>query len=188
MTDRHTMTKEKSKFKDVYIRTYKNHRFFLRQPEESVIDIEDIAHALANQCRWSGHTSSFYSVAQHSVEMSRQVPPEFAFEALMHDAAEAYCVDLPSPLKWILPEYKAVQNKIEKHLSSVFNLPFPMSPEVKEADKRMMLTEWRDLFSKTSIGVWVSHDKLPPYDDVIKPWSPRKAEEEFLNAASVWLR
>ena len=171
-----------SKKNEVYIRTFKNHRFFLQAPEESVIDHEDIAHALANQCRWSGHTTGFYSVAQHSVLMSRLIDPEYAFEALMHDAAEAYCVDLPSPLKSVVPDYKKIQKGIEAHICAVYGLPFPMSPAVKEADRRILINEWQQLFTRTSIGMWTDIGTLKPYDLEIVPWAPRKAEEEFLKA------
>lgn len=171
-----------------YIRTFMNHRFFLDSPEDSVIDIDDIAHALANQCRWSGHTTMFYSVAQHSVLAAQNVEAGWEFEALMHDAAEAYFVDLPTPLKALLPAYKEMQKKTEKYLAEFYDLPFPMSEEVKTADRRMLVTEWNQLFTKTSIGLWVLGDKFkqPAYDIKLVPWSPRRAEEEFLNAFDEW--
>ena len=50
----------------------------------SDIDIEDIAHSLALQCRYGGHVKFHYSVAQHSVILSYNVPKWLAFPALMH--------------------------------------------------------------------------------------------------------
>ena len=53
------------------------------------IGIWQIAHVLSQVNRFAGHTLFPYSVAQHSLNASRIVAPEFAFEALMHDTAEA---------------------------------------------------------------------------------------------------
>src|SRR5574341_694227 len=67
------------------------------QPED--VCIEDICHALSNQCRWSGHTREFYSVGQHCVLASRIVAKPFKFDALLHDGAEGYLQDMAKPLK-----------------------------------------------------------------------------------------
>jgi hypothetical protein len=52
--------------------------FNYNKPEESDVTIEDIASALSNVCRFSGHLPRFYSVAQHLVNTSRIVKPELA--------------------------------------------------------------------------------------------------------------
>ncbi len=65
--------------------------FYYDRINKDDIDINDIAVSLSNICRFAGHLSHFYSVAQHAVLCSQLVPQEFAFEALMHDATEAYC-------------------------------------------------------------------------------------------------
>src|SRR3954452_22681285 len=73
-------------------------------PDPAQLDPGDIARALANQCRFGGHSRAFYSVAQHSVLVSRLVEEgggdaEDASAPLMHDAAGAYPGILPHPLK-----------------------------------------------------------------------------------------
>ena len=62
----------------------------LLAPSSGDIAIEDIAHALSHIARFNGHTSEFYSVAQHCVLCSRVNPGVMSFEKLLHDAAEAY--------------------------------------------------------------------------------------------------
>ncbi len=86
--------------------------------EEDIL-IEDIAHSLAHLCRYTGHTKSFYSVAQHSLLVADKMPggPEEKLVGLLHDAAEAYTNDLASPLKaWLnnegSPAYGELQDKI----------------------------------------------------------------------------
>lgn len=111
------------------------------KPEEYEYDIEEIALALSNICRYTGHVNSFYSVAEHSVLVSRIVPVEFALCGLLHDASEAFLGDVSSPLKKLLPEYKRIEERVEAAIARHFNLPFPYPEAVHQADKRMYWQE-----------------------------------------------
>ena len=82
-----------------YVLTRSGKRFYLLDPRPEDVCIEDIASALAKQCRYNGHCEGFYSVAEHSVLVSLLAPPRLALEALLHDAAEAYIGDIVAPLK-----------------------------------------------------------------------------------------
>ena len=128
-----------------YIQTLSGKKFDYINATADDIDIEDIATALSNICRFSGHLPEFYSVAQHSVLCSQIVPAEFAFEALMHDAAEAYCQDIPSPLKMLLPDYRRIESRVDGLIRTKFDIPQLPSPVVKYADRVMLATERRDL-------------------------------------------
>lgn len=128
-----------------FIQTLSGKKFNYINPTVSDVDPEDIGTALSNICRFSGHLPEFYSVAEHSVHTSYIVPPEFAFEALMHDAAEAYCQDVPSPLKALLPDYRRIEARVDGLIRSVFELPKVMSPVVKYADLIMLATERQQL-------------------------------------------
>ena len=87
-----------------WITTQSGKHFDFNNLSAADICIEDISCALSNLCRFTGHVQDFYSVAQHSVHVSYLVPPEFALEALLHDAAEAYCNDISAPRKRLLPD------------------------------------------------------------------------------------
>lgn len=123
--------------------------FNFRDPDPEVVTVEVIAGSLSKMCRFTGHVSRFYSVAEHSVRCSYLVPDEDRLEALMHDAAEAFIVDLPSPLKAMFPEYKALDNEIEQLVAKVFDLRWPWPPSIKRADLIMLATERRDLMPPT---------------------------------------
>src|SRR4051812_44303587 len=102
------------------IQTYSGKQFFPMRPIGGDIDIEDIAHALSNQCRFSGHCQRFYSVAEHSLRVAELVTPQHKLWALLHDASEAYLVDLPTPIKRTLEEYRNAENRVMKAICRAF--------------------------------------------------------------------
>lgn len=149
------------------------------QPED--VCIEDIAHALSCQCRFSGHLRDFYSVGQHCVLASRIVPPEFALDALLHDAAEAYLQDMAKPLKnhpRLGQAYRGAEQRIEAVIGEVFGVTFPFPGPVKEADIRLLVTEARDLLHGTDD--WAYYRDVEPLPARIVGWSPKRTERTFL--------
>lgn len=150
--------------------------FDLMRPERSRFEISDIAHSLSNQCRFGGHTPFFYSVAQHSVLVSDLLPPELRLAGLLHDAAEAYIGDLTAPLKHLLPEYLAIEQSIERALFSAFGIDYPLHPDIKCADQRVLAAELRDLFK-----VMGNVSGVLPLPDKIDPLDPLLAEALFLD-------
>lgn len=154
--------------------------FDYSDPEGSNINIFDIASALSKICRFAGHCKSFYSVAQHSVLVSTILPPYLKIPGLLHDATEAYLVDIPSPLKSMLNDYKKIEERVEKVIASRFNLSLPMSPLVKEADLILLATEQRDLLNKHNMDEWEITRGVMRLQNVIYPWSSEEAEAAFL--------
>lgn len=161
-----------------WIVTYTGKKFYPLAPRVEDIDIFDIAHALSNICRFTGHVKQFYSVAQHSVLAARQAPVWLKLSMLLHDASEAYLCDVSRPVKHSpgMEGYRIAEARLQGLVSRRFDVFFD-DPLVHEIDNRMLMTERRDLMS--SRHAW-SVGNQPPYDIVVKPWSPRKAEREFL--------
>lgn len=156
--------------------------FDFESPETSHIDIHDIAWALSMQTRYTGHTRTFYSIAQHSVMVSQIVPPACALAGLLHDAHEAYVGDMSSPLKQLCPDYRAIEKRCEAAVLNRFGVVMDAECKrwVKLADLRMLMTEKRDLTSAT-FHVWPGLDGIQPRVDRIEPWSQSRAYDNFMN-------
>jgi hypothetical protein len=146
-------------------------------PEASIITVEDIASGLANEARFNGQTRSFYSVAQHSVMVSRIVPPDYAWQGLFHDAAEAVMKDIPKPLKRLLPDYQDLEWSVESAILAKFGVALPLHPSIKAADLVMLATEKRDLMPPHDHIEWPG---VEPRCDVIVPLPPERAYELFM--------
>ncbi|PTA91274.1 hypothetical protein CWM66_08495 [Kosakonia sp. H7A] len=167
--------------KETFIQTYSGKKFDYLTATVDVIDIEDIATSLSNICRYCGQLPEFYSVAQHSVLCSQLVPAEFAFEALMHDAAEAYVQDLPAPLKALLHDYRRMEQMVDDLIRAKYGLPREHSPAVKRADLIMLATERRDLEIDDGTR-WSVLDGIPASDVIdICPLRPGQAYALFMN-------
>jgi uncharacterized protein len=160
-----------------WIQTFTGKQFYPLDIREDDIDIVDIAHSLSMQCRYSGHSEKFLSVAEHSYHVSKLVPEKYALCGLLHDASEAYLSDIPRPLKPLLPEYKKWEENLEEVISLKYNVPFPLPPEVKEVDNRILKNEYELLMKKTHEWVFYG-EKLDDFD--IYLWQPEEAKYHFL--------
>lgn len=124
------------------IRTVSGQYINVFDPNPDTIIIEDIAHALSMQCRFGGHLPGFYSVAEHSYGCALRVPDEYKLAALMHDASEAYLLDIPRPIKNRLSNYKDIEERLMQMIAYKFGFAWPMPKEVKEMDEYMLKFEW----------------------------------------------
>jgi hypothetical protein len=158
-----------------WIQTYTGHQFHPLDPHPDEVDIRDIAHSLSQTCRYSGHCERFYSVAEHSVLVSRLVP---TLEALLHDAGEAYSPfgDIPRPIKHHVPWAKPIDDAIDAAIAEHFGLRWPWPEDVKVADCIILADEKAKLM-KPGLP-W--NLPYPAAGVRIECWSPLKAELEFL--------
>lgn len=139
------------------------------------VRLPDIAHALSIINRFTGHSKVPYSVAQHSVMVSRLVHPDHALWGLMHDASEAYLGDVARPLKAMLPAYKELEQHVQQTIAKAFYLRWPIPDEVKLADNRALMAEKRDL-------VPGDHDwgiDVEPMSGPINPYCWHQAKKLF---------
>lgn len=156
------------------ILTYTGKRFDLHEPDTELIDPRDIAHSLANLCRFNGHTREFYSVAQHCCLVADLVPEEDKLAALLHDATEAYVGDMVRPLKQWMPAYQDVEDWIWERITTRFDLVPELPVSVRHADLVALATERRDLMP-TDPAIWDCLIGIEPTAETIRPWTPAEA-------------
>ena len=156
--------------------------FFPHTPHLRDIRISDIAAHLSRLCRFNGALRDdveIYSVAQHCVLVSQHVPPQYAFEGLMHDAAEAYLGDRVKPLKLMMPGYDEFEDRIDRVIRAKFGLSLVKSQAVKDADYRAVLTERRDVLPHNLKVDWGT-PRAEPWPERIYPLLPSTARKVFL--------
>jgi hypothetical protein len=167
-----------------WIQTYTGKKFFPLSPSPDLIDIQDVAHALSHLCRYAGHTPLFYSVAQHSVLVARILREQGCsiYEqmwGLLHDATEAYLIDLPQPVKMHMREYQRAEERLMQAVAFRFNLSPELPESVKIADEICLATEVRDIIGH-QIEPWHIQQAAMPW--TIRYMDCGRAKSMFLDA------
>lgn len=150
--------------------TYSGGRFDVMRPRCADVNIEDIAHALSFTCRYNGHCTHFYSVAQHSMLVTRvygelvagtevQDDPRGYLCALLHDAAEAYVGDVIRPIKMAVPAIEDIEHNVRETILEHFGLvpawnDVRIATAVQKADLVMLATEARDIMHGDAPKDW----------------------------------
>jgi hypothetical protein len=160
--------------------TYSGVIFDPVNPDPWLIDIEDIAHALSQLTRFTGHTSGPYSVAQHSVVVSERLKArEDQQWGLLHDAPEAYINDLARPLKRINSlgrTYGIIERNLEIAVSVRFEIGWPIPESVKDADTKLLFEEAVNFMPPE----FFDPGKKPLVAVGMSIWTHKKAERLFL--------
>lgn len=171
-----------------WIQTASGRKVSLRGPMPGDISIKDIAAHLAKLCRFTGATTLFYSVAQHSVAVSEMfASPVEATYALLHDAHEAYVGDVSTPMKQALAAgghldrlgimADRFDHAIRMAVGINPEIPYGLDTLIWHADRVQLATELRDVVPGTGDG-W---GPLPdPRPRPIVPMRWDKAEDLFL--------
>ena len=130
------------------ILTYSGVMIDLLNPDPADINLTDISHGLAFTCRYAAQSRQFCSVAQHSVHVLEYVrhhgpnDPKIHAWALLHDAAEAYLGDWPTPLKRMSEQYQEMEKTMLDAIMTRFNLPLESPDIVHKADAVVLHWEW----------------------------------------------
>jgi hypothetical protein len=159
-----------------WMQTYSGRQFWPVDPHPDDIDILDIAHALSMQCRYGGHSKRFYSVAEHSTIMAR-VATVARRAALLHDASEAYLVDIPRPIKPYLANYKELERRLNECIAKKFGVAYPWPQEVIDLDNRILADEQKQLMGPPPADWCLT---LPPLGVKIVGLEPTLAKREFM--------
>ena len=164
--------------------------FDVLHPDPALIDLRDIAAALSKLCRFGGHCAQFYSVAEHSVLTARLTQLKhpknriLSAWALLHDASEAYLVDIPRPIKRQLQEYVRLEDAIQCVIAERFALPWPMPKEVHVADGDMLSMELRAYMPAQPENMLPPLPEKRPHNFLPdKTLSADRAEETFFTEA-----
>lgn len=163
-------------------------RFYFNKPEW---DIGAIAHGLSLLCRFNGQCRKFYSVAEHSVLVSRIMEDlglGDPMEGLLHDGVESVLADIARPAKGLLKDYKALEAALDVSLRKQFNLPEAHSDGCRRADQLALWIEARALMpSKGEEGYGLdtalqAQAMKLPY--IINTWTSDNAKEKFMTRMS----
>lgn len=164
-----------------WIQSVSGKKISLMEPDEMSIEIDDIAHALGMLCRFNGHGTKFYSVAEHSVHVSHEVDSSLAMVGLLHDASEAYLGDVPTPLKRRLKGFDLFESRMLDVIAARFLLERDAfeHPELKRADVQLLVDEKAALMVEAP-EPWPAQAPEVKDHRRIKAWGPIQAKFEFL--------
>jgi uncharacterized protein len=167
-----------------YIELVTGGLFFYNKP---TWDIGAIAHSLSMVCRFGGQCKKFYSVAEHSILVSRIMEDHGLgdpMEGLLHDATESVLTDLPRPAKRLLKDYKTLENALDSSMRKTFVLPEKATEGCHRADQIALLIESKELMSSRGRADYGQTAELQAFADrqtyMVVGYTPENARERFM--------
>ncbi len=166
-----------------WMQTYLGIPFYPTDPVPQEVKLIDVAHSLSQQCRFNGHTTKFWSVAQHSILCANLATPEAKRFALFHDAAEAFVGDMIRPLKYngetMGKQFKAVEAGVMHAVNQAFGLVWTdgIHAEVDRVDNLALVIEATYLMSPHGVPAWVQElveggrAATPNIDNIIQSYA-----------------
>lgn len=165
------------------------------------LDIEEMAHGLANVNRFTGNTREPLNVAQHSVYVSRlaevfyaqtsvafsrAAQREVALQGLVHDGSDYILNDISKWLKHseVCAAFREAEDAAQTVVYRWAGVPSTMHPCVKRADDFMVRVEaefaWGPFWSDVpGYGPLTDEERAPARD--WHPWSWQKSKHAFLD-------
>jgi len=175
--------------------------FYVLDPRAEEIHISDIAHNLANNCRFHGSCRTHYSVAEHSLYVAyllRREPVDIQLQALLHDATEAYLPDLAPQIKVAIPQFKALEDRLWAAICLRFGIRVEKPFIIKAADIACLVPEFKQLLPPHRLPTVDRHTQMleEHYPQIIREartlkirvLSQSKAERKFLETFRQLLR
>lgn len=175
-----------------WMQTYTGRAFWPLDPRPEEVFLIDVAHSLSMQCRFAGHCLRFYSVAEHSVLMTRKVIEnttgmllaetirQAAQTFLLHDGPEAYLIDLPRPVKRFIPDYKVAEDRVWQAVRTRFGLALDLPVSLKSYDNSILIDEMQQNMAPPPMDWDLSGE---PLGVTLQFWTPEQAMAEFLALA-----
>ena len=178
---------------DGWIELYDGTAFFFENPTNEMIQVDTIARVLSRICRYNGHTTRHYSVAEHCILLADYVSnqewstPRDILTILHHDDAEYIMGDLTRPIKAKVPEFKALEEVLDQAFARKFNTIWPFPNWLTEYDARILKDERANVINPSNNNWGI--DDLDPLNvnfHIFAGESPEFVAEMFLERHHYW--
>lgn len=105
---------------------------------------------------------------------------EFAYEALLHDAAEAFVGDVTRPFEQLLSEYRRIEASVADAIMERSGMDRGFKKEVKAADLGVLAAEQAKAMAP-GCADWAEEAGISPASVRVRYLDPILAKREFLN-------
>ena len=155
------------------------------------VDVEAIAHVLANTCRWGGRTQRILSLAQHALTMSEEIEALDGVGDEDRRALALHALLVPARAAWLGDEEgehpasaraaaraKAHGAAIDRAVREAAGL----DPELPEdwGEVLRFVERMTDAAERRDLGVGGGRTPFPPLRRTIRPLAPEAAAERWL--------